>query len=168
MAMGVIASGGLLLRPQLVREVRDAAGATVHRFGPVVRSRAVSEATARTMAQMLMGVVSSEGTAPDAAIPGYNVAGKTGTTQKLVDGQYSSTHHVASFVGFFPANRPEVVISVIVDDGHPPGGGAAYGRLVAAPSFKRLGEQLIAYLDLKPAGPLSAVSGLLALEGGRP
>ncbi len=168
MAMGVIASGGLLLRPQLVREVRDATGAAVHRFGPVVRSRAVSEATARTMAQMLMGVVSSEGTAPDAAIPGYNVAGKTGTTQKLVDGQYSSTHHVASFVGFFPANRPEVVISVIVDDGHPPGGGTAYGRLVAAPSFKRLGEQLIPYLDLKPAGTLSAVSGLLALEGGRP
>lgn len=168
MAMGAIASGGELLRPQIVREVRDASGATVHRFGPAVRGRAVSEATARTMAQMLMGVASSEGTAPDAAIAGYNVAGKTGTTQKLIDGQYSSTHHVGSFVGFFPANRPEVVISVIVDDGHPPGGGTGYGRVVAVPSFKRLGEQLISYLDLKPAGPLSAAPSLLAAKGDRP
>ncbi len=166
MAMGVIASGGELLRPQLVREVRDAAGVAIYNFGRDVRHRAISETTARTMAQMLMGVVSSEGTAPDAAIPGFEVAGKTGTTQKLVDGQYSSTHHVASFVGFFPASRPAVVISVIVDDGHPPGGGTAYGRLVAAPSFKRLGEQLISYLDIKPVSA-SATPGLFALEGGR-
>jgi cell division protein FtsI/penicillin-binding protein 2 len=178
MAMGVIASGGLLLRPQLVREVRDAAGATAHRFGPVVRSRAVSEATARTMARMLMGVASGEGTAPEAAIANYQVAGKTGTTQKLIvvgknpDGSdkmgYSSRNHVGSFVGFFPADRPEVVISVIVDDGHPPGGGAAYGRVVAVPGFRHLSEQLIPYLDIRPAGGLSAVPGLLALEGGRP
>ncbi len=169
MAMGVIASGGELLRPQLVREVRDPAGAVVYRFDRDVRRRVISAATARTMSGMLMGVVSTEGTAPEAAIPGFDAAGKTGTTQKVIDGKYSTTHHVSSFVGFFPANRPVVVISVIVDDGHPPGGGTAYGRIVAAPSFKHLGEQLIPYLDIKPvAAPSGSGAPLLALQGGRP
>jgi cell division protein FtsI/penicillin-binding protein 2 len=63
----------------------------------------------------------------------------------------STTHHVASFVGFFPATRPQVAISVIVDDAdaHAPGG-VAYGSAIAAPAFKRVGEQLIQYLDIKP------------------
>jgi cell division protein FtsI/penicillin-binding protein 2 len=113
--------------------------------------------------------VSEEGTAPEAAIPGFDAAGKTGTTEKLIDGKYSTTHHVSSFVGFFPANQPAVVISVIVDDGHPPGGGTAYGRIVAAPSFKHLGEQLIPYLDIKPVtAPSGSGAPLLALQGGRP
>ncbi len=162
-AMGVIASGGRLLRPQLIREVRDARGSAVYRYAPVVRGRAISESTARTMAQLLMGVAASGGTAPNAAIAGFEVAGKTGTTQKLIEHQYSTTHHVASFVGFFPASRPEVVISVIVDDGHPPGGGVAYGRLVAAPSFRHLAEQLIPYLDIKPVVAPGG-SGLFALK----
>jgi len=169
MAMGVIASGGELLRPQLVREVRDPAGGLVYHFDREVRRRVISTATARTMAEMLTGVVSKDGTAPEAAIPGYDAAGKTGTTEKLIDGKYSTTHHVSSFVGFFPASQPAVVISVIVDDGHPPGGGTAYGRIVAAPSFKHLGEQLIPYLDIKPpAAPAGSGSPLLALQGGRP
>ena len=102
-----------------------------------------------------------------AAIPGYEIAGKTGTTQKLINGRYSSQHHIASFVGFFPASRPELVISVIVDDGHGPNGGTGYGSAVAAPSFKRIAEQLIQYLDIKPGGAALA-RPLFALEGGRP
>jgi cell division protein FtsI (penicillin-binding protein 3) len=169
MAMAVIAGGGELLRPQLVREVRDPAGVVVYHFDRDARRRVIGAATARTMAGLLTGVVSAEGTAPEAAIPGFDAAGKTGTTEKLIDGKYSTTHHVASFVGFFPAGDPAVVISVIVDDGHPPGGGTAYGRLVAAPSFKHLGEQLIPYLDIKPvAAPAGPGSSLLALQGGRP
>jgi cell division protein FtsI/penicillin-binding protein 2 len=95
--------------------------------------------------------VTTEGTGVNAAIPNYEVAGKTGTTQKIIDGRYSNRHHVASFVGFFPASRPQVAISVIVDDAdaHAPGG-VAYGSNVAAPSFKRIGEQLIQYIDIKP------------------
>ncbi len=167
MAMGVIASGGVLLRPQLVREIRDDTGATVCRFGTVVRRRVISPQTAATMAQMLERVTyANEGTAPEAAIPNFEAAGKTGTTEKLIDGKYSTTHHISSFVGFFPASRPRLVISVIVDDGHPPQGGTAYGRLVAAPSFKHLGEQLIQYLDIKPV--TTPVPGLLALGGARP
>jgi cell division protein FtsI (penicillin-binding protein 3)/stage V sporulation protein D (sporulation-specific penicillin-binding protein) len=175
MAMGVVASGGLLMRPQIIREVRDAKGERVYRFDGVSRSRAISERTAETMAFLLTRVASSEGTAPEAAIPGFQVAGKTGTAQKLVpvtDGRgrtvlrYSEKDHVASFVGFFPASRPQIAITVIVDgaDAHCPNG-VAYGAKVAAPSFKRVGEQLIQYLDIKPVTVLN--QPLLVMGGGK-
>jgi len=164
-AMGVVASGGLLMRPQIIREVKDSRGERVYCFDATSRGRVISEATAETMAYLLTKVASIEGTAKDAAIPNYQVAGKTGTAQKLINGQYSSTHHVGSFVGFFPASRPQVLISVIVDDGHLPAGGMASGALVAAPSFKRIGEQLIQYLDIKPVvelnRPIAALGGRL-------
>ncbi|MBI4623073.1 MAG: penicillin-binding protein 2 [Verrucomicrobia bacterium] len=167
-AMSVIASGGVLFRPQITRQIRDAAGETIflRKDGVEIR-RVLSERTAQTMAAMLMAVASKQGTAPESAIDGFDVAGKTGTTIKLIDGKYDSRHHVASFVGFFPATRPEVVISVIVDgaDTHAPGG-VAYGRTVAAPSFKRMGEQLIPILGIKsnrqpvrPAGLVAASEG---------
>lgn len=160
--MSVIASGGVLLRPQIVKQIRDASGAVVfHRKDGIELNRVVSARTAETVAAMLMTVASSQGTAAEAAIEGFDVAGKTGTTQKLeevtlANGDtklvYSSRHHIASFVGFFPAGRPQVAISVIVDEasmGMP--GRIAYGRAVAAPSFKRVGEQLIPILDIKPS-----------------
>ncbi|MDD3179273.1 MAG: penicillin-binding protein 2 [Opitutaceae bacterium] len=163
-AMSVIANGGVLLRPQLVKEIRDPTGAVVRRMVPEIRHRVLATSTAATMAQLLAKVASAEGTAPEAAIPNFEVAGKTGTTQKIIDGKYSSTRHVASFIGFFPASRPEVVLSVIVDDAKMPHGGIAYGKAVAAPAFKRIGEQLVQYLDIKP------VSGVrrnyFAVEGG--
>jgi cell division protein FtsI/penicillin-binding protein 2 len=151
MAMSVIASGGLLLRPQVIKQIRDASGEVVYSYGPISKQRVVSETMAKAVGKMLMGVVGPDGPAKEIAIPHYQVAGKTGTTQKIIDGKYSTRHHVASFVGFFPASRPQVAISVIVDDAdaHAPNG-VAYGRTVAAPSFKRIGEQLIQYLDIKP------------------
>ncbi|HTX66420.1 MAG TPA: penicillin-binding protein 2 [Opitutaceae bacterium] len=154
-AMTVIADGGVLLRPKLFSEVEDEHGVPVFRFDEVPRRRVIEEATAKTMARLLEGVATAEGTAPQAAIPHFEVAGKTGTSQKVIDGKYSDRHHVASFVGFFPASRPRVVISVIVDDAdaHCPSG-VAYGNAVAAPSFKRLGEELIQYLDIKPVTDL--------------
>jgi cell division protein FtsI (penicillin-binding protein 3)/stage V sporulation protein D (sporulation-specific penicillin-binding protein) len=150
-AMGAIANNGVLLQPQLFRQVRDEHDNLVFAFEELPRRRVISERTAQTMARLLMGVASSEGTAPEAAIPHFEVAGKTGTSQKVIDGRYSNNHHVASFVGFFPASRPRVVISVIVDDADARcPGGIAYGRKVAAPSFRRIAERLIQYLDVKP------------------
>jgi cell division protein FtsI (penicillin-binding protein 3)/stage V sporulation protein D (sporulation-specific penicillin-binding protein) len=163
-AMGTIASGGLLFRPQIIRQIRDASGEAVYRYDAVSRRRVITEQTAATMARMLEGVVRPGGTAVEASIPGYEVAGKTGTAQKLIDGRYSRSHHIGSFVGFFPASKPRVVISVIVDDANVPGG-EAYGRLVGAPFFKDIGQQLIQYLDIKP--PYSSGRALLAMEGGR-
>jgi cell division protein FtsI (penicillin-binding protein 3) len=159
-AMGVIASGGMLLRPQVIRQIRDAHGELVYNFERVEERRVISEQTAATMAKLLMGVVSPSGTAPLAAIPGFEVAGKTGTAQKLLpvtmaNGKtvlrYSERHHVASFIGFFPASHPQVSISVIIDDAdaHTPLG-VAYGGKIAAPVFKRLGERLIPYLGTRP------------------
>lgn len=181
-AMSVIASGGLLLRPQLVREIRDPRGEVVFRRETAMElNRVVSPRTAKTVATMLMGVASSSGTAPEAAIRingiDFESAGKTGTTQKLMpevmaDGTikqvYSSKHHVASFVGFFPASRPQVAISVIVDDAdaHAPGG-IAYGKTVAAPSFKRIGEKLIPILNINVPSQLAPPSLLAHHEGGR-
>lgn len=154
-AMAAIASGGVLLQPQLFRQVRDEHDTLVFGFEDLPRRRVISERTAQTMARLLMGVASSEGTAVEAAIPRFEVAGKTGTSQKVIGGKYSTTHHVASFVGFFPASRPRVVISVIVDDADARcPGGVAYGRKVAAPSFRHIAEQLIQYLDIKPIDPI--------------
>ncbi len=161
-AMGTIASGGLLLRPQIIKQIRDSSGEIVYSFDTVSRHRAITTKTAQEVARMLQGVVKQGGTAIEAAIPGYEVAGKTGTAQKLINGKYSNKHHVGSFVGFFPASRPEVVISVIVDNAKMEKGNA-YGRLVGAPSFKRIGEQLIQYLDIKP--PYATGRNMLAMKG---
>lgn len=153
--MGVIASGGHLLRPQVIRQVVDAQGEVIFSFRPAVRRTVLAPATAEAMSRMLQKVASPDGTAKVAAIAGFEVAGKTGTAQKIIGKRYSDRNHVGSFVGFFPASRPRVVITVIVDDGHPPAGGTAYGSVVAAPSFKRIAEQLIQYLDIKPVAPLA-------------
>jgi cell division protein FtsI/penicillin-binding protein 2 len=169
-AMATIASGGVWLRPQLIKEIDDAHGEVVFRYDRVAERVVIRPETARTMAAYLSWVtVKNEGTAPEAAIPGYDVAGKTGTSQKLVDGHYSTTHHVASFVGFFPASRPAVVISVIVDGGDERAPlGVTYGHSVAAPSFKRIGEQLVQlpYLKIEPAAAVPHTAQL-AMEGGR-
>lgn len=176
-AMAVIASGGVLLKPQIIQKVSDSTGDIVYQFGREELNRVVSENTAAVVADMLRGVASEHGTAKEAAIAGFDVAGKTGTTQKLIyetlpDGKqrpigYSNKHHVASFVGFFPAGDPQVVISVIVDEAKVTTAPfVGYGRVVAAPSFKRIGERLIPILNIKSHH--SARPRLLAFnEGGR-
>jgi cell division protein FtsI/penicillin-binding protein 2 len=167
-AMGVIASGGWLLRPQVIREIRDPSGEVVYRLGRAELRRVLSEKTARTMARLLSRVASDSGNAPAAAIPGYDVAGKTGTAQKSAGGHYIEHHHVASFVGFFPAGNPQVEISVIVDDTDEKLLGAtAFGVHVAAPSFRHIGEQLIPYLSIQPDLG-GAGQPAIAMEGGLP
>jgi cell division protein FtsI/penicillin-binding protein 2 len=100
---------------------------------------------------MLRGVCSRQGTAAAAEIPGYDVAGKTGTTQKLVNGRYSNAHHVASFSGFLPAGAPRVAITVVVDEPVMPGVG--YGGKVCAPVFRQIAEQCIRRLEIPPVNP---------------
>jgi cell division protein FtsI/penicillin-binding protein 2 len=164
-AMATIASGGALMRPQVIRQVADNNGEVVYNFTGSFRRQVLSTKTAEQMARMLEGVASKEGTAPMAAIPSFEVAGKTGTAQKLINGHYSDRNHVGSFVGFFPASRPRVVISVIVDDARVPNGRIAYGSTVAAPSFKHIAEQLIQYLDIKPV--IVPGRNLLVMGGGQ-
>jgi cell division protein FtsI/penicillin-binding protein 2 len=163
MAMASIANGGVLMRPQVVRRIEDKDGILVHEFSPVARRRVIRPETAELMSRLLVGVVSPKGTAPKAVIPGYEVAGKTGTTQKIIDGRYSSSHHVGSFVAFFPASRPRLAISVIIDDARL--NGTAYGATVAGPSFKTIAEQLIQYYGISPTQPLPGRGTAVAQTG---
>ncbi|WP_309383553.1 peptidoglycan D,D-transpeptidase FtsI family protein [Cerasicoccus frondis] len=161
-AMSAIANGGVMMKPQIVRQVFDSSSDVVVQFSPDAKERVVSSYTANQITDMLAAVVGEEGTARKAAIEGYGVAGKTGTTQKIVNGRYSHQHHVGSFVGFFPKSNPRLVITVVVDE--PEMRGVGYGGVVAAPVFKNIAEHCIQYLGIPP----EPENQLMALtEGGR-
>ncbi len=147
-AMSTIANNGVLMTPQIVKRIYDEDGNTVLVCNPRPKRQVISPETAQLMAKLLIRTVSPEGTAPRAQIPGYEVAGKTGTTQKLIDGKYSDTHHIASFCGFFPSRDPRLVVTVIVDNPHLKGIG--FGGLVSAPIFKAIATRLIQHLNIPP------------------
>lgn len=146
-AMASIANGGVLMRPQVVKQILNDDGSLSREFGPLPKRRVISENTADTVAMMLEKTV-SDGTAKSAIVDGFRIAGKTGTSQKVINGRYSSRHHVGSFSGFFPADNPRLVMTVIVDDADVPG--VSYGSKVAAPSFQELAKSLIPYYAIQP------------------
>jgi cell division protein FtsI (penicillin-binding protein 3) len=131
-----------------VSSIRDASGHILAEQGPQVRRRPISLETARTLTGILEGVV-AKGTGGKAAVPGYRVAGKTGTAQKIdpTTGAYSPTLFVGSFVGFLPADNPRLAIVAVLDEPR----GEAWGGVVAAPVFRRIAEQAMPYLGV-PAG----------------
>jgi len=146
-ALGVVANGGYLMKPLIVREVEDSTGRTVKSMKPVAVRRVIDPDTVDTLTSLLKGVV-TDGTGRHAAIPGYSVAGKTGTAQKIdAQGRYSMADHVASFVGFVPASRPSLVILVSLDT---PRGARNEGGDVAAPVFARVGEAALRRLAIPP------------------
>jgi cell division protein FtsI (penicillin-binding protein 3)/stage V sporulation protein D (sporulation-specific penicillin-binding protein) len=150
MAMSVIANGGNMMLPQIVRSVRDGDGREVVAFSPEILRRVVSEDTAAKVSASLVDVVGERGTARLASIPGFAVAGKTGTAQRVdPKGGYAAGKYVVSFAGYFPAENPEVVGIVLVDDARTPGG-RNYGGTVAAPIFSRIGEAMARHLELVP------------------
>ena len=161
-AMSVIANKGVLMEPLIAERVFDVAGKDVVSFSPKAKRRVVSTEVAKTVSDMLVDVVGKQGTARKAAIENYAVAGKTGTTQKIVNGKYSRQHHVASFSGFFPADTPALVITVVVDE--PQLKGVGYGGSVSAPAFRNIAEACIAYLGIRP---VKADASFLALEHSR-
>ena len=148
-AMSVIANKGILMEPLIAQRVFDDNGDDVVTFMPKAKRRVISAEVAETVADMLVDVVGRDGTAKKAAIESYAVAGKTGTTQKIINGHYSSEHHIASFSGFFPADKPALVITVVVND--PNLEGIGYGGAVAAPAFRNIAEACIAYMGIRPA-----------------
>ena len=158
-AMSVVANDGILMEPLLAQRVFDTDGQTVLRFSPKPVRRVIQSEVATTLCSMLADVVGDQGTARRAAIQNYKVAGKTGTTQKIIDGRYSNRHHVASFSGFFPADQPELVITVVVDE--PKLKGVGYGGTVAAPAFRRIAEACIQYMGIRPA---NIASDLIAYQ----
>jgi cell division protein FtsI/penicillin-binding protein 2 len=149
-AMSAVANGGVLMKPKFINRVFDEEGKTVTPFNAKAVRRVVDNDVASSLTKMLVSVVSNEGTAKKARVEGFNVAGKTGTTQKLVDGKYSRNHHVGSFVGFFPAQKPRIVITVVVDEAKMKNGMLGYGGSVAAPAFQNVAKQIISYLGIEP------------------
>ena len=147
-AVSTIANFGILMQPQVINKITNKEGKTVVAFKPNAKRRVVSIDAARQMGEMMTGVVTSEGTARRAALDGFKVSGKTGTTRKLVNGSYTSDKHTASFSGFFPTHRPRVVISVIVDE--PKLDGPGYGGRVAAPVFRNIANELVKHMGIRP------------------
>jgi len=142
-AYAAIANGGRLVRPHLIDRID---GKTV---GPTRGRRVVSRYVSEQMMSMLRGVV-LEGTGTEAAIPGYTVAGKTGTAAKIdPDGTYSTSRYVASFVGMVPATKPKLVIMVMVDEPH----GDIYGGVVAAPAFREIARFNLQHLEIPQDAP---------------
>jgi cell division protein FtsI (penicillin-binding protein 3) len=147
-AYSAIANGGVLVQPRLVQKIDGR---------PVERrrgTRVVSREVSNQMLGMLRGVV-VEGTGTQAAIPGYTVAGKTGTAAKIdSSGRYSHTDYVASFVGLVPATKPRLVIMVMVDEPS----GSIYGGDVAAPAFREIARFNMQHLEVPPDIPRTADS----------
>ena len=142
-AYAAIANRGVWSRPHLVHQIAGEGRPSLH------RRRIVSTAVAASLMTMLKDVV-AEGTGMYAAIPGYQVAGKTGTAQKPDShGGYATGQYVASFVGIVPASRPRLVVLVTVDEPH----GAIWGGVVAAPAFQQIASFDLGYLEIPPDGP---------------
>jgi cell division protein FtsI (penicillin-binding protein 3) len=108
--------------------------------------RVLSQRTAESVSQMLEGVLGPGGTAEEASVEGYELAGKTGTAEKAEDGGYSKTKFVASFIGYAPARRPRLLVAVAVDEPK----GEIYGGAVAAPAFERIVSFALPYLRIPP------------------
>jgi cell division protein FtsI (penicillin-binding protein 3) len=142
-AYAAIANGGILRPPRLIRAIGGQ---------PVTASRGrrvISPQTAASVRDMLRGVLAAGGTGSEAQIPGYDLAGKTGTANKVdpSTGQYSTTRYVASFLGFAPASHPRLLVAVVVDEPQ----GAIYGGQVAAPAFQKIVAFALPYLGIAPS-----------------
>ena len=149
-AMSALANGGRLMRPILVRRVESSQRETLREWLPEARRQVVPPRVARLVSDMLTAVTGPGGTAPQAGIDGFLVAGKTGTAQKAdsVAGGYADDRWLASFVGFVPAERPRLVMAVVVDEPVV----AHYGGVVAGPVFRRIGEAALRHLGVPSEG----------------
>ncbi|HET6367503.1 MAG TPA: penicillin-binding transpeptidase domain-containing protein, partial [Pseudomonadales bacterium] len=146
-AFGAVAHGGRLMQPRIVRALLDGNGREVQRFEPRVVRQVISPETARTLTGMMTRVV-SDGTGHNAAIAGFEVAGKTGTAQKLdpVTRRYSRAPGVLSFVGFAPADDPRIAMLVMLDEPK----NERWGSEAAAPIFAAIGREALRYLHAPP------------------
>lgn len=139
-AYAAVANGGMMMRPYIVKRMLDPEGNVVGETVPKKVRRVVNPQTARYLIDQYLEPAVAEGTGTLAAVPGVSVAGKTGTAQKLKNGSYHQGKYVASFVGMFPAGKPEIAAIVVIDE--PEKG--YYASLVAAPVFSRIGGRMIA------------------------
>jgi cell division protein FtsI (penicillin-binding protein 3) len=162
-AYAAIAQGGELTRPRLVRSVIDRDGKVLQQFGREVRGRAVSAETARIVTRMMVGVTEKGGTGRRAAIPGFEVAGKTGTAMKVgPDGVYTSEKRRVFFAGFVPAEAPRLVAVVMVDEPR----GKVTGGQVAAPAWREIAEGVLRLWNVAPTREIEKPTARTAARSG--
>jgi cell division protein FtsI (penicillin-binding protein 3) len=162
-AMCAIANGGKLMMPHLVKSITTEKGEVISAPAPIEVRQVISSKTAQQIGTALRGVVSDRGTAAVAAVPGFVIAGKTGTAEKIdpVTHHYERDHFVVSFAGYLPADHPEFVGLVVLDDAQTTPE-KNYGGQVAGPIFSRIAEQVARYMDLRPE---EKILKALPLEG---
>lgn len=138
-AYACVANSGMMMKPFLIKKILSPDGALIKEFKPSEVRNVISKNTAKTLTELFVGVV-ERGTGKDAKIENIKIAGKTGTSQKIVEGKYSKSKYTSSFIGYFPADDPQIVVLVIIDA---PGAGEYYGGKVSAPIFRKIAERII-------------------------
>src|SRR4030043_638892 len=143
-------NGGVLMRPEVVERITNEKGVVIQSLKPEAVRKVISEETSRKVMALLKATTEKGGTGEGAVPAGYEVAGKTGTAQKVdsILGGYSEERYVSGFMGFAPADAPKIIVLVIVDEPQ----GNSYGGVVAAPIFKTIMEKVLPYLNVIPKG----------------
>ena len=161
-ATAAIANGGYLMEPYVVERVVDSQGQVTRKNQPRIVRKVVARDVAERVTRMMEMTTEDGGTATNARVPGFRVAGKTGTAQKVdpITGGYSADKRVASFIGFLPAEAPRVVMLVTIDEPRK----GVYGGLTAAPVFSRIAAQAMQYLKVVPNQEAPAGQSLPKLE----
>lgn len=146
-AVAALANDGLMMQPYIVQAITDPNGRLIRNVEPKSVKQVVSAKTARAVRRIMRTVITPGGTGVNAELDGFDVCGKTGTAQKIDEnGQYAENKYVSSFVGFAPAQQPELAVVVIVDEPQ----GIHYGGIVAAPAFKKIIKETLSYLNILP------------------
>jgi len=147
-----VANGGKLMMPQILKRITDQDGHVVREYEPQVVRTVLKPETAADMTEAMLRVTGMNGTAKRAQIPGYRIAGKTGTTQKYDEengGRPSRTKHVISFAGFVPADKPAFCLIITMDEAKVPSNEDT-GGMVIAPIYKAIAERALVYLGVPP------------------
>jgi cell division protein FtsI (penicillin-binding protein 3) len=146
-AFSAIANDGVLMRPRIVQAITDQQGQILQQFPAEEVRRVVSPQTAAALRDILQTVMLPGGTGVNGALEGYSVCGKTGTARKIDEnGVYTNDRHVASFIGFAPAENPQLSVLVVIDEPK----AQIYGGAVAAPVFKKIAQATLNYLNVPP------------------
>jgi cell division protein FtsI (penicillin-binding protein 3) len=160
MALSALANNGILMQPLLVKEIVNQNGEVEKEFHPTAVRQVISAEAAKTMLAMMKSVTEQGGTGTEAVPPGYTVAGKTGTAQKVVGRSFSKSKYNSLFIGVIPAEKPVLAIVIVVDEPK----GAIYGGVVAAPIFREIAAQSMRFLGYYPQLQLPAPTDTIMVK----
>lgn len=162
-AYSAIANGGTLIKPRIVKSIVASDGTILESFEPEKVRRVISEKTAGLMREAMVKVVEEGGTATQAHVEGYKVAGKTGTALRIKNGQYQQGHYTVSFAGMMPAEDPAFVCLVVIDDPLTEEV-SRYGGTIAAPIFAKIASRLATHMNLTPTETVEEDTALADIE----